>query len=75
MAKFEVAYVRSETMLTRYCITVEADCAEAARAKVMNYDTTDEEDATIVEGKCLGIYDSDLESVGAARELEEKDDA
>ena len=75
MPKFEVAYVRQETLLTRYCITVEAESAEAARRKVLDYDTTDEEDATIVEGKCLGIDDSGLQSVEVARELEEKDDA
>lgn len=74
MPKFEVKYVRREFLLTRYSITVEADSAEDARVRVMNYDTTEEEDATIVEGKCLGIDDSDLESVGEARELEEKDD-
>ena len=75
MAKFEVTYVRREALLTRYYITVEADCAEAARRKVLDYDTTDEEDATIVEGKCLGIDDSGLQSVEVARKLEEKNDA
>lgn len=74
MPKFEVSYVRWEKIFTRYYITVEAESAAAARVKVLNYDTTDEEEATVVEGKCLGIDDSDLESVGEARELEEKDD-
>lgn len=75
MPKYEVEYVRREVLFTHYSITVEAESAEEARIKVLNYDTTDEEEATIVEGKCLGIDDSDLESVGEARKLEEKDDA
>ena len=77
MAKYEVPYVRREVLFTRYSITVEAESAEEARIKVLNYDTTDEEEATIVEEariKRLGIDDSDLESVGEARKLEEKGD-
>jgi len=72
MAKFEVAYVRQETLLTRYYITVEAESAEAACEKVMEYEVTDEESATIVEGDCLGIDDSHLECVEGARKLEDE---
>lgn len=75
MPKFEVAYVRQETLFTRYYITVEAESAEAACEKVREYDMTEEEAATIVEGQCIGIDDSHLERVEGARELEEKDDA
>ena len=75
MAKYEVAYVRQETIYTSYYITVEADSVEAASEKVMNYDVTEEESATIVEGKCLGVDGSHLERVVGVLWLEEKDDA
>ena len=75
MPKFEVAYVRQETIYTSYYITVEAESVEAASEKVMEYDVTEEESATIVEGKCLGIDDSHLERVVGVRELKEKGNA
>lgn len=75
MAKYEVGITRRETLLTRYYITVEADSAEAAKDKVRNYDTTVEEEATLEEGKCLGMDDSELDSVDFAELLREKADA
>lgn len=70
MAKYEVAFTREETILTRYYITVEADSPEAAKQKVLNYDTTVEEETTIVEGKCLGMEDSMMSGVDWVTELE-----
>ena len=75
MAKYEVAFVKRETIFTRYYMTVEADSAEAACRKVEGYDTTPEEDYTLEEGKCLGMDDSELDSVDFAELLREKEDA
>lgn len=61
--------------LAVYYFTVEAESAEAARRKALDYDTTYEKNVTIIDGKCLGVDDSDLERVGEARKLEEKDNA
>lgn len=75
MARYEVAMTRRETMLVRYYMTVEAESPEAAKAKVRNFDTTVEEEATLEEGKCLGMDDSELASVDFAELLKEKADA
>ena len=75
MAKYEVAFVKRETIFTRYYMTVEADCAVAAMEKVRNFDTTVEEEATLEEGKCLGMDDSELDSVDFAELLKEREDA
>ncbi len=55
MAQYEVAFVRSEVVFTRYYITVEAESAGAAMRKVEGYGTTPEEDRTIEPGKCVGM--------------------
>ncbi len=70
MAKYEVAFTREETILTRYYITVEADSPDAAKQKVLQFDTTVEEEMTIVEGKCLGIEETMLSGVDWVTELE-----
>lgn len=75
MAKYEVGLARRESIIVRYYMTVEADSAEAAMAKVRNFDTTVEEEATLEEGKCLGMDDSELDSVDFAELLKEKEDA
>ena len=76
MAQYEVAYVKREVLFTRYYITVDADSAEEACRKVEGYDTTPEEDDTIVEGKCLGMGEScHIEEVEWAHELKDKEDA
>jgi hypothetical protein len=74
MAKFEVAFVKREVLFTRYYIEVDADSAEEACRKVEGYDTTPEEDETIVEGKCLGMGGmSHIEEVEWAHEMEKED--
>jgi hypothetical protein len=74
MAKFEVAYVKREVLFTRYYITVEAESASAAMRKVEGYDTTPEEDETVVEGKCIGMGEScHIEEAEWAHELEKED--
>lgn len=75
MARYEVAMTRRETIFTRYYMTVEAESPEAAIEKVRNFDTTVEEEATLEEGKCLGMDDSELASVDFAELLKEKADA
>ncbi len=76
MAKYEVAFVKRETIFTRYYMTVEADSAEAACRKVEGYDTTPEEDYTLEEGKCLGMgEDCHIVEVEWAHELKEREDA
>lgn len=75
MAKYEVGFTRRETMLVRYYMTVEADSPEEAMRKVDEYDTTVEEERTLEEGKCLGMEDSELDSVDFAELLKEKEDA
>ena len=70
MAKYEVAFTREETILTRYYITVEADTPDAAKLKVLTFDTTVEEEMTIVEGKCLGIEATMMSGVDWVQELE-----
>ena len=70
MAKYEVAFTREETILTRYYITVEADSEDAATQKVLQFDTTVEEEMTIVEGKCLGIEATMMSGVDWVTELE-----
>lgn len=63
---------RRETIFTRYYMTVEAESPEAAIEKVRNFDTTVEEEATLEEGKCLGMDDSELASVDFAELLKER---
>ena len=70
MAKYEVAFSRREVVFTRYYITVEAENSEAAKKKVWSFDTTVAEEATIVEGKCLGMGESVFDSVDWVQELE-----
>lgn len=73
MAQYEVAFVKRETIFTRYYMTVEAESAEAAMRKVEGYDTTPEEDETVVEGKALGMGEScHIEEVEWAHELEKE---
>jgi len=72
MAKYEVAFTREETILTRYYITVEADGADAAKQKVLAFDTTVDEEMTIVEGKCLGIEATMMSGVDWVTELEKE---
>lgn len=74
MPQFEVAYVKREVLFTRYYITVEAESASAAMRKVEGYDTTPEEDETIVEGKCIGMGEScHIEEAEWAHKLEKED--
>ena len=75
MAKYEVAFVRRETIFTRYYMTVEADSSEAAMRKVESFNTTPEEESTLEEGKCLGMGDSHFDSVDWANIVKEKEDA
>ena len=76
MAQYEVAFVKRETIFTRYYMTVEADSESAAMRKVEGYDTTPEEDWTLEEGKCLGMgEDCHIVEVEWAHELKEKIDA
>ena len=76
MAKYEVAFVRRETIFTRYYMTVEADSSEAAMRKVESFNTTPEEESTLEEGKCLGMgEDCHIVEVEWAHELKEKEDA
>ena len=76
MALYEVAFVKRETIFTRYYIEVEAESAEAACRKVEGYDTTPEEDWTITEGKFLDMgEDCHIVEVEWAHELREKVDA
>lgn len=75
MAKYEVGLTRRETMLVRYYMTVEADSPEEAMRRVAQYDTTVQEENTLEEGKCLGMEDSELDSVDFAELLKEKEDA
>lgn len=70
MAKYEVAFSRREVIFTRYYITVEAENSEAAMKKVRCFDTTVAEEATVVEGKCLGMGESVFDCVDWAQELE-----
>ena len=75
MALYEVAFVRRETIFTRYYMTVEADSAEQACRRVESFDTTPEEESTLEEGKCLGMGDSYFDSVDYAMLVKEKVDA
>ena len=70
MAKYEVAFSRREVIFTRYYMTVDADNSEAAMKKVAAFDTTVAEEGTIVEGKCLGMGESEFDCVDWAQELE-----
>lgn len=72
MAKYEVAFSRREVVFSRYYITVEAENSEAAMKKVENFDTTVEEEATVVEGKCLGMGESVFDCVDWAQEVEKE---
>ena len=75
MAKYEVAFVKRETIFTRYYMTVEADSSEAAMRKVESFNTTPEEESTLEEGKCLGMGDSYFDSVDWANIVKEREDA
>ena len=75
MALYEVAFVRRETIYTRYYMMVSADSSEAAMRKVESFDTTPEEESTLEEGKCLGMGDSHFEGVDWANMVREKEDA
>ena len=75
MAKYEVAFVKRETIFTRYYMTVEADSSNEAMRKVESFNTTPDEESTLEEGKCLGMGDSHFEYVDWANIVREREDA